>query len=200
MLPRRPTGSAAIDGKLGKSPIWIDNMIRKRLLYISVVIGTALTVTAAIADYTTKDASNIIRTVVSFVCQGSKICPATVLIDSTGTEKGTSANPVVTSGAPYLWTDLGFCSLSSLGSSTLISACSGTYGSGIPSTATTVLFNFEGANIRSTGDGVTTPTSTVGMRHYQGTWWQYDSSQTGLAKIKLIQEASGGIANITFLK
>jgi len=49
---------------------------------------------AAIANYAYRDGNGTLQTIFSFICLGSNICPAQVLIDSTGLEKGTQTNPV----------------------------------------------------------------------------------------------------------
>lgn len=48
----------------------------------------------AFADYAIKDGNNSAQTIFAFVCQTTKICPAHVVINSSGTEIGTSSNPV----------------------------------------------------------------------------------------------------------
>lgn len=48
----------------------------------------------AIADLSVKDGGGVTRTVFGFVCFTTKLCNATVLINSAGTEVGTVSNPV----------------------------------------------------------------------------------------------------------
>jgi hypothetical protein len=50
-------------------------------------------IVSAVADYTIKDSGGVTRTVKAFVCETTKICPASVPIKSDGTE-------IFTSGAP----------------------------------------------------------------------------------------------------
>ena len=49
---------------------------------------------AALGNYAYRDGNGTVQQIVSFVCQGIAICPAQVLIDSTGAEKATQANPL----------------------------------------------------------------------------------------------------------
>jgi hypothetical protein len=51
-------------------------------------------VIVATADYTVKDASSATQTILAFVCSSTKICPAHVIINSSGTELATSSNPL----------------------------------------------------------------------------------------------------------
>lgn len=102
---------------------------------------------AALADYAITPGAG--STVLAFVCQTTKICPAHVLIDSTGTEKGTTTNPVsitetdpvdqfpgvsaplargiqgVSGGVPIADLDAGNIAIGN-GSGTCASACNGT--------------------------------------------------------------------------
>ncbi len=59
-----------------------------RVLYAALVMGPV----AAIADYTATTGTG--STVFAFVCSSTKICPATVLMDSTNVEKATAGNPL----------------------------------------------------------------------------------------------------------
>lgn len=145
------------------------------------------------------DGHSTLQEMLSFACQASRVCPGQVSIDSTGAEKGTVANPVTVYNQQYLWTDLGFCSLA-VSAAMSLTACAGVYGAGIPGGTTTFLIDFEGANFRSTGDGVTTPTSSLGRRHIQSTYWGYTATPTGLQNLKLACETSGCIANVSFLR
>ncbi|WP_156927852.1 hypothetical protein [Bradyrhizobium sp. Tv2a-2] len=61
------------------------------LLIAAVFVGSR-----AFADYQIKDGTGTLQTVLSFVCQTTKICPAQVLIDSSGSEKATASNPLRT--------------------------------------------------------------------------------------------------------
>jgi len=47
-----------------------------------------------LADYTFKDSGGVVQTAFSFVCSTSKVCPATVLINSSNIEVGTAAVPL----------------------------------------------------------------------------------------------------------
>lgn len=60
--------------------------------------GLALLLAAspALADYAVKDGNGALTTILAFVCQSTKVCPAHVLINSSGTEIATSSNPVRT--------------------------------------------------------------------------------------------------------
>jgi hypothetical protein len=73
----------------------------------------ALWATGALADYVYRDGAGNLQTIFSFTCQTTKICPAQVLMDSTGTEKGTAANPVVVGPAAGSFTITGNVGISS---------------------------------------------------------------------------------------
>lgn len=64
------------------------------VLVATLTLGLILPMGAAIADYQIKDGNSALQTVLAFVCQTSKICPAQVLIDSSGNEKATASNPL----------------------------------------------------------------------------------------------------------
>ena len=70
-------------------------------LRIALVLGLLawLTSVPAKADYVIKDGNGNFQTVLSFLCQSFKICPAQVSIDSTGAEKAIQANPSTTGDA-----------------------------------------------------------------------------------------------------
>jgi hypothetical protein len=60
-----------------------------------VCLGAALALPMkSLADYIIVDGNGAFQTILSFVCQTSKICPGHVIIDSTGAEKATQTNPV----------------------------------------------------------------------------------------------------------
>jgi len=60
------------------------------VLTLAIMLATGL----ARADYSYRDGGGTLRTFFAFVCQSTKVCPAQVLIDSTGNEKATTANPL----------------------------------------------------------------------------------------------------------
>jgi hypothetical protein len=64
------------------------------ILASSLFVGVPAVV--ALADYDYLDALGIHHTVFSFACQTTKLCTSFALVDSTGTEKATAANPVRT--------------------------------------------------------------------------------------------------------
>lgn len=66
-----------------------------RNLVVAAVLAIGLPGGAALADYLYADANGT-HTVFSFMCQATKLCTGFVLIDSTGTEKATAANPLRT--------------------------------------------------------------------------------------------------------
>lgn len=72
--------------------------MKKLLAALSALVLFAFT-GIAIADYTIKDGNNASQTILAFVCATTKICPAHVVINSSGTELGTTSNPFQT-GAP----------------------------------------------------------------------------------------------------
>lgn len=63
---------------------------------IAVVIAALMISSAAFANYVYRDGTGTLQTIFSFVCQTSVICPGQVPMDSTGTEKATLSNPLVT--------------------------------------------------------------------------------------------------------
>lgn len=87
---------------------------------------------------------------------------------------------------------LGYCQLTSLALSTLISTCSG----GIPSTATIAVISVEGAAIRYRDDG-TAPTTTVGMPISSGQAFTY---QSALMNLRIIQQSASATVNIAFYR
>ena len=67
-----------------------------RIRHIAILAGSlflGIPAVGALADYVYTD-TNGTHTVFSFVCQTTKLCTGFVLMDSTGTEKATSGNPV----------------------------------------------------------------------------------------------------------
>lgn len=75
-----------------------------RILH-SLVIAGSIAATAAVfgafADYTVKDGNGSSLTIFAFTCFTSKVCPASVPINSSGTEIGTGANPMVVSSPAF---------------------------------------------------------------------------------------------------
>ncbi len=65
----------------------------RKLIACSVAALAALTVTAA-ADLSVKDGGGATQTIFNFVCFTTKLCNATVVVNSAGTEIGTTSNPV----------------------------------------------------------------------------------------------------------
>lgn len=71
----------------------------KRLSYYVAAFLLLAFTGIAVADYTIKDGAAATQTIFAFVCATTKICPAHVTINSSGTELGTTSNPFQT-GAP----------------------------------------------------------------------------------------------------
>jgi hypothetical protein len=69
----------------------------RKLLSLSLVALIALT-GVAIADLSVKDGAGVTRTIKNFVCETTKLCNATVLIKSDGTEIGISTAEVFVGG------------------------------------------------------------------------------------------------------
>lgn len=92
------------------------------------------------------------------------------------------------------WVSLGFCQLTSLSASTLISTCSG----GIPAGATMAVISVSGAGIRYRGDssGVA-PTPTVGMPVAVGQAFQYSST---LPLLRIIEQSASATVDINFYR
>jgi len=93
---------------------------------------------------------------------------------------------------------LGYCQLTSLGSSTALASCSG----GIPTGSNAVLLKAEAQALRYRPDGATTaPTATVGMPIATADApLLIQSGSTGLAALRFIEQTSGGKLNILFYR
>lgn len=97
---------------------------------------------------------------------------------------------------------LGFCSLSSLGSATALSACTGTWNSGaggIPTGANyaVICAYAQAINYRDDGNAPTSSTGTGGQGIAAGNCIPYYGT---LTNVKLIQLTSGAVAGISFYK
>lgn len=73
---------------------WLRNSPLSLLLFVGALVGLLVALPLARADYIIRDGGGNTQTILAFVCQTSKICPAHALIDSTGAEKATGANPL----------------------------------------------------------------------------------------------------------
>lgn len=164
---------------------------------IAAVVGGAI---AARADYSIPVPQTgpvaLVSAMVCTILGTPKQCPVHVNIGSDGSEKGIPSNPLSVSQGQR--SNLGYCQLSNPATAVALSACSGTYGSGIPAGATAALIDFQFANVRETGDGTTTPTATLGMRHAPGSGPILFS--TTLSALLFIQETPTAVLDITFLK
>ena len=90
------------------------------------------------------------------------------------------------------YTPLGYCQLTSLGSSTLVSSCSG-----FPATATAALIRTEAQSVRWRDDG-TAPTSSAGQLMLAA---DAPFLYTGaISKLRFIETTSGAKLNILFYK
>lgn len=87
---------------------------------------------------------------------------------------------------------LGYCQLTSVDTSTLISSCSG----GIPAGATSALIVAEAQAIRYRDDGVA-PSATVGMPLAVGATILYPGT---LSAVRVISQTAGAKVNILFYK
>lgn len=56
----------------------------KKFLFWTLSLFVSLYAATAIADLTVKDGNNVSQTIVNYVCQTTKMCSATAIIDSTG--------------------------------------------------------------------------------------------------------------------
>lgn len=65
----------------------------------AIALVVAMPITLVVADYQIKDGNSTLQTVVAFVCETSKICPAQVLIDVNGNAFGVTGNPLFTAPA-----------------------------------------------------------------------------------------------------
>lgn len=93
----------------------------------------------------------------------------------------------------YKWTPLGYAQITSLGSAVTFSGASVT----VPTDTIMVLIEAEAQAIRWRDDG-TVPTASVGMPLAAGQTFQY--TVVDFTKISFIQQASGGIINLSFYK
>jgi hypothetical protein len=71
--------------------------MRKLATWLLAAAGV-LVIGSALADLTVKDGGGVTRTLKNFVCETTKLCSATVLIKSDGTEIGTSSAEVFVGG------------------------------------------------------------------------------------------------------
>jgi hypothetical protein len=93
---------------------------------------------------------------------------------------------------------LGYCQLTSLGSSTALASCSG----GIPTNSNAVVLKAEAQALRYRPDGVTTaPSATVGMPIATADApLLIQSGSTGLTALRFIEQVSGGKLNVLFYR
>lgn len=87
-------------------------------------------------------------------------------------------------------TPLGYCQLTSIASSTLVSSCSG----GIPALTGWAVICVETAAIRWRDDG-TAPTTTVGMPIAAGQCFNYSGT---FSTLRVIAQSGSPVANISF--
>jgi hypothetical protein len=92
--------------------------------------------------------------------------------------------------SPYF--PAGYCQITSVGSATLISTCSG----GIPSKSVLVQVCVEAQAVRYRDDGVS-PTASVGMPVPAATCFSYSGN---LAALSFIEQTAGAILNVSFYK
>lgn len=163
------------------------------------IAGAALAAIAALsvlarADYVIPIPAGQTTPVFAFVCFVTKQCPSHVLIDSTGAEKGTIANPLQTASRVHQLTPLGFQQLSSLSASAGLTA---------PAGATLAMICVENQAIRYRDDG-TPPTASVGMPAApylslisQPNCFQYSGSLSG---ILFIEQNPGASIDVSYYK
>jgi hypothetical protein len=101
-----------------------------------------------------------------------------------------------TVGQPMV--SLGYCQLTSLGSSTGLASCSG----GVPAGANAVILRAEAQALRYRTDGVTTaPTSSVGMPILIADEPLFlQGGRLSLTNLRFIEQTSGGKLNVTFYR
>lgn len=87
---------------------------------------------------------------------------------------------------------VGYCQLTSVSASTLISSCSG----GIPSGANTAIIQAEAKNLRYRDDG-TAPQAGVGVQIAAGASILYTGT---LSAVRVIEEAASAKVNILFYR
>lgn len=113
---------------------------------------------------------------------------AKLAFGGSGTQTRVSAaNPLPVSTQPWLGTALGYQQLTSLNTASTLT---------IPSGATFFLATAEGASLRWRDDG-TSPSVVVGMPLLVGSSLSYSAA---LSAISFIQQASGGILNVSYYK
>jgi len=126
-----------------------------------------------------------------YTAQNCLIIAAIVIALGVLLPRGPATGQVATPGVPVV--PLGYCQLTSLGSSTALTACSG----GIPTGANAVILRAEAQALRYRDDAVA-PTSSVGMPmavadaaiFYQGT----------LTGLRFIEQTSGGKLDVSFYR
>lgn len=120
-------------------------------------------ITAGRANYPYRDGTGTLQQIFSFVCQATVICPAQVLIDSSGNEKATAANPLQQKFGSYAAAGPSSSQFGlAVGTATTLT---------VPSGATCAEITLNGAAARRTSDG-TAPTTTVGTLIGSGSQWQ----------------------------
>ncbi len=103
---------------------------------------------------------------------------------------GAAQAQVATPGLPLV--PLGYCQLTSVDTSTLISTCSG----GIPAGANVVVFEAEAQAIRYRDDG-TSPTASAGMPVAVGATVVYQGT---ISNLRVISQTAGAKLNALFYR
>lgn len=136
--------------------------MRYALIAVAIFFGSMIG--GALANYPYRGGDQQLYNIYTFVCQTVPSvvqCPSSVIIDSSGNEKATAANPLSTKSGSYLSAGTGQFALP-VGTNTILT---------VPSGATCAFITVEGASIRRTSDGASA-TSSNGTLIQQGSQWQ----------------------------
>lgn len=162
----------------------------KFLIVLALVLG--LLPVIAQADYYIPVPAGTRAIVFSFVCQQIKLCSATTLIDSTGAEKATYPNPLITNEPVKQYVGLGYVQYTNLITATALNPPAG-------ATLAEVCVEIQGIRYRDDG---TSPTTNVGMpvvplSPTQPNCFPYAGN---IPSVQIIQLAVGSVVNVTYYR
>lgn len=180
-----------------------------------IIVGLVLLFSSAgYANYSYRDGNGNLQTIYTFICGNSPagltppwLCPAQVLMDSSGNEKGILSNPVRTdptgtttqpvsvvsavAPTPYGWTPVPPMQ-SGVPTSSVVALT-------IPSTATYAVVCASGAAVNYSTDGQTTPSNLIGMPLNPGGCVPLFGPSV-LAAFKAVQQFRPAVLNISYFK
>lgn len=167
-------------------------MNKRRALVAAIVCGVISSAGTALADYVYRDGNGSLQTIFTFVCQSTKLCPAQVLIDSSGNEKATTANPLIVAGPGYTPVSPMQSALPTVTATPLT----------VPQGPTPTIYAVvcaSGAPINYSTDGTTLPTSSVGMPLAAGSCLPLVGAAV-IANFKAIQQSAAALLNVSYFR